>query len=517
MEKAIPDIGAYVSRAPDWVPLQGGGRINVSGRCWRGSGARRHVSINFDLLPEKASPLLPSIMKVLEWYLRNRSEHSAKGAFNFIKHFLVETSKTSSGHIRSITDVMLIDYAASLPLPRRWYLSNLASHLKNWYDLGYPGVSSSAMKFLRESRKPGNAKGKAVAEMDPQRGPFTDVEFESLNVTALDAFQEGRLAVRGFLLLALMMAFGPRPVQVRYLKVKDVRRLDQAEHGSHFQLDMPVVKNQLPPRHEFREFYLRNDFGTLLFDYAQDVRESMADIVEAPDEAPLFPCPNVEEERDDPAGLEFHDSTDHLTDELKGIVEGLGVTSERTGDALYVFPTRFRRSFGTRLGADGHPAVVIAHMLCHHDIQNVLVYTQASWAAMEKIDRAVAMMMAPLIQAFLGTIVMDESEAVRGDDPTSRIFDPRISKSMDVMGTCGKCGRCGFKAPIACYTCRRFQPWLDGPHGAVFEYLIQERDRLMKTDSKIASNLDRTILAVAEVIRRCAQVYEDLASMDSAS
>ena len=75
---------------------------------------------------------------------------------------------------------------------------------------------------------------------------------------------------------------------------------------------------------------------------------------------------------------------------------------------------------------------------------------------------------------------------------------------MKPMGNCGKHGFCGFLAPIACYTCVNFQPWLDGPHEAVLDYLIGERDRLAaQTDLRIASVNDRTILAVAEVVRLC--------------
>ena len=75
---------------------------------------------------------------------------------------------------------------------------------------------------------------------------------------------------------------------------------------------------------------------------------------------------------------------------------------------------------------------------------------------------------------------------------------------MKPMGSCGKHGFCGFLAPIACYTCVNFQPWLDGPHEAVLAFLIRERDRLaQQTDLRIASINDRTILAVAEVVRQC--------------
>jgi hypothetical protein len=75
------------------------------------------------------------------------------------------------------------------------------------------------------------------------------------------------------------------------------------------------------------------------------------------------------------------------------------------------------------------------------------------------------------------------------------------------MGKCGLKSFCGFNAPIACYTCKSFKAWLDGPHEAVLHHLIKERERLLETSGKrIASVNDRTILAVAAVIQRCAEM-----------
>ena len=123
---------------------------------------------------------------------------------------------------------------------------------------------------------------------------------------------------------------------------------------------------------------------------------------------------------------------------------------------------------------------------------------------MDRIDRAIAMHLAPMAQAFAGVIIEDESQATRAGDPSSRICDPRFDATMRPMGNCGKHGFCGFLAPIACYTCVNFQPWLDGPHLAVLDYLIGERDRLAsQTDLRIASVNDRTIYAIAEVVRLC--------------
>jgi hypothetical protein len=126
---------------------------------------------------------------------------------------------------------------------------------------------------------------------------------------------------------------------------------------------------------------------------------------------------------------------------------------------------------------------------------------------LERIDRAVAFKLAPMAQAFAGVIIQNESQARRADDPTSRITDPRFDSSMRPIGNCGKFGFCGLLAPIACYTCREFQPWLDGPHERVLDFLIADRERLLsQTDIRIASITDRTILAVADVVTRCTKM-----------
>ena len=142
------------------------------------------------------------------------------------------------------------------------------------------------------------------------------------------------------------------------------------------------------------------------------------------------------------------------------------------------------------------------------------MYVQATPEIIKRIDRAVAMALAPMAQAFAGVIIPDESKALRNGDPSSRVFDPRIESTCKPMGSCGSHGYCGFSAPIACYTCQSFQAWADGPHEAVLGYLLAERERKMVVaDERIASINDRTILAVAEVVRQC-QAKHDVATED---
>ncbi len=60
-------------------------------------------------------------------------------------------------------------------------------------------------------------------------------------------------------------------------------------------------------------------------------------------------------------------------------------------------------------------------------------------------------------------------------------------------------------APISCYTCTHFQPWLYGPHEMILDELIEKRDKILSVtkDIKMATVNDRLILAVSDVILRC--------------
>jgi len=149
--------------------------------------------------------------------------------------------------------------------------------------------------------------------------------------------------------------------------------------------------------------------------------------------------------------------------------------------------------------------------LDHTDTQQVWVYTQTTPEIIERLDKALAMQLSPLAQAFAGIIVTDETAAERGDDPSSRVSDSRYGSS---PGTCGKHGSCSAPGPIACYTCQNFQAWLDGPHEQILDHLIaeQERQLALTGDERIAHVHDRTILAVAEVVRQCRAMKEDLKS-----
>jgi len=219
------------------------------------------------------------------------------------------------------------------------------------------------------------------------------------------------------------------------------------------------------------------------------------------EDAPLFPGEWVE---DSIAGYEYHRTSAQISRRLVATLEKLKAKSERTDDSIHICPRRFRSTIGTRAAEEGYGELVIAELLDHVDTQNVGVYVRATPAIVERIDRALAMNVASMAQGFAGTLIDGPEEASRANDPNSLVRAPAITGNFDAISSCGKHGFCGFLKPIACYTCKSFEPWLDGPHEQVLEHLLAERERLFKVDKRIACVNDRTIFAVAEVIQLCA-------------
>jgi len=363
--------------------------------------------------------------------------------------------------------------------------------------------------LLNQLRLRGNFKGEAVLTMDPEKGPFTEIELHGIYGALHDAYSQGQIQTRQYVLTLLYMALGPRNIQLAALKIKDLTVLKARDGSTSHLLKVPRAKQRGQNiRDELKTRALDHDIGHLLEVHIENVkeyhREKITDKIDAK-ELPVFPnwlSLN-------PAGFDHHCNGKDLYKEIAGIFKKLTVSSERTGQKIKVSPTRFRRTIGTRAAMEGHGELIIADLLDHSDIQNVGVYVEATPEIIDRIDKALALQLAPMAQAFMGIIIGDESKAERGDDPASRIRSPEIASIKDRgVGTCGKYGFCGAYAPIACYTCRKFQAWLDGPHEAVLEELIVKRERTLEQtgDERIAFVNDRTILAVAEVVRKCKEL-----------
>jgi len=467
----------------------------------------------------------------LSWIDKFLSDGIRENFLNVLKHYV---QKYSPGHASNLSDRFrelsrithningvidyissndLINYRATLDREHEWYLGSLRGFLKTWIDLGYSGIDKEVSNLLDGWRIKGNIKGRAVQCLSPTDGPLSDIEFSALHQTLTDAFEEGKIELESLCLIQLFIATGRRPSQLGDLKNKDFIEVRSKDGLVEYLLNVPRRKQRGKSwRAEFKAFALAPEIGELIKSYLEKNKIKLNKLITnislaEKEELPIFPAWGKIQKSESIAELhlflqtqEYHRVTSDLSLALKNTISTLSIPSERTGKPLTVFPTRLRRTLATRAAREGFGELIIAELLDHSDTQNARVYTENVPEHIDAINKAIAKQLAPLAQAFAGVIVEKESDAKRGDDLTSRVRSENGN-----VGTCGHYGFCGALAPIACYTCRNFQPWIDAPHENVLNSLITERNRILAItkDQTMASINDRTILAVTHVIQIC--------------
>jgi uncharacterized protein (DUF736 family)/integrase len=448
-------------------------------------------SFNFEKIPTLARELVLSWKKVLIWYLQNKSAHHANSAFHRVLHLIRFLAEGRCDPIREIAPSDILNYRGVLPPKRGWYLGSVSGFLCRWSDLGYSGVPAETARLLRNLRLPGNEKGEAVRTSDPFEGPLTDIEFVGLMSALNDALANKVISEEDYLAVWLTACLGLRPLQISELKIKDLHE-PQAAKGGQWTLDVPRLKQRgTAARSQMKHRPITQTIGEMRHLQAAQVQLRFDKQEQA---LPIFPATRVTVWL---AGYEWHRSANSIRLAIKSVAQDLCVFSERTGEPLSITPRRLRRSFGTRAASEGAGEYEVAELLDHSDTQNSKVYTEATYEIIERLDKAVALKLAPFAQAFTGHFAAaEELHTAPGGIVRGGVQAPPL-------GACGQNAFCGFAAPIACYTCRQFRPWRDGPHAAVLEKLISERERLQSTtDSRIAGINDRTILAVAEVVHK---------------
>ena len=445
-----------------------------------------------------------SFRRVLEFYARTAAPWHARNVFGRFLHYCEQMQGSEI-----LTVASLISYRSSLSKKREWYIGVLRGAIRQWSRLGYPGISDEVLSLLDKWVIKGNEKGFAVQSMCPEDGPLTDIELQGVIAAVIDGFTGQRLTLEETCLSMILAMTGRRPGQIAALKLKDLESSMPGNYGINF----PRAKQRNTPwRGAFNRFAIVEDLWLLLQQQAEFVRAAFSKQAGKPlpekilNDLPLFPVSYVLYADSDVLALldsdRLHIPSKHVYDVMMRVAKTIAVISERTGALTALNPNRFRYTLGTNLAREGRGEMGIAEALDHTDTQNAGVYVKNIPEIVERIDKAVALQLAPFAQAFRGVLVTSERNARRGDDPSSRISNGRAN-----VGTCGSYGFCGALAPIACYTCAHFQPWLDGPHEEVLDRLVEERDRVRDNcdDLKIASINDRLILAVSDVINRCKQ------------
>ena len=498
-DEFFPSQGVIVDRA--------GLPVNANGWLWELNSAGERRCLRWKNFPTHSPEILEPTARYFARMVKIKSPDAVRGTFEVLFYLsnsvsFMKAASTGCEIPFSIFEEMKTHFGS-----RSWRLH----HIRHWYrscaDFGSPAFSPETAFQLDQKVIGGNKKGHAVLSLDPEEGPLVDLEITALLNALNDQRRRNSLPLECSAALWLCIALGSNPYQMTLLRERDVEVITEGD-TRFVQLRVPRVKKKHDaPRTAFRTRKLTSEIGGVVLNLIAENRrhEALQGRTTGPD-TPIFhrgaKRPHSE---DTMAEYAWHMYPSEFTELIREGVDRLGVISSRTGKALRVTTRRLRYTFATRLVREGASMEEVAEALDHTDLQNVRVYFDIKSDIVKSLDRAMALKLGPVAQAFLGNVVPNEVNAERGGDPTSRVMAvDRATGRPAGLGTCGEHSYCNLLAPIACYTCGQFQPWMDGPHDKILDDLIAQRERKQAAgmDGRMVTIHDATILAIGDVIRR---------------
>lgn len=498
-DQGFPSQGVILDRA--------GLAVDATGWLWELNSAGERRYLRWKNFPSHSPDILEATSRYFARMIKAKSPDAVRGTFETLMYLSNSTSFLEAAGAGSELPIAIFTELKAYFASKSWRLH----HIRHWYrscaDFGSPAFSPEVAFELDQKVIGGNKKGWAVLSLDPEEGPLVDLEITALLNALNDQRRRNSLPLDYSAALWLCVALGSNPYQMTLLRERDVEVI--VEGDTRFvQLRVPRVKKKHDaPRTAFRTRKLTMEIGDVVLNLIAENRrrEALEGRTTGPD-TPIFlrqtPRSHSEETMADYA---WHMYPSEFTALVTYGVAELGVISARTGMPLRVTTRRLRYTFATRLVREGASMEEVAEALDHTDLQNVRVYFDIKSDIVESLDRAMALKLGPVAQAFLGKLVPNEAGADRGDDPASRVMAiDRATGRPSGLGTCGEHSFCDLLAPIACYTCSQFQPWMDGPHDRILDDLIAQRERKQAAgmDGRMVTIHDATILAIGDVIRR---------------
>ncbi|MEC5216164.1 hypothetical protein RCH09_001101 [Actimicrobium sp. GrIS 1.19] len=496
------------------VITRSGESVDVSGSTWR-IGATE--ILNWLLLPLKPGAVLTAIRLYFQIFITKNNPVYIRNQFYNLNAFLkaaidagfnVHDASSYNMHLYEGTRLRLLrDFdsgtaANTLDAFRRWYL---------WcVDVVQDGFDDEFATVLESRTIGGNLKGALVMSDDPQQGPLRPSEIHQLTTWLRHATKERLMPASELTVIWLLLAFGTNTKNLRLLNNEDLIKTHLSDGSAVYELRIPRIKKRnVQLREGYKTRSLQPQIGELVEELiSQNSQWEMGLTAAGHDFEPaLFSrsSPRTNILHTDFAPEAYRWTSHQFSNVLRKFVDMFDLRS-LTGDPLALSPRRLRYSFATRMVQEGASPYELADALDHTDLQYVMVYFNSRSDAVVAIDKALTSRLTWTAQAFMGLVVLDEKDAMRGNDLASRIrFVDEKNRKMTSIGSCGNFKFCGLFAPIACYTCFKFQPWLEGPHQEVLTMLEHERDDRLRrgADPRMVNVNESTIEAVKRVIEIC--------------
>jgi hypothetical protein len=475
---------------PNFTRDVAGHIVDLRHTQWRLNSAQSHHTLlnwnRLDGCDENAvAALVVHVIRLIETTSTAHTINTFKIVGDFLK-LLRDDQSAPSQNVTLAALIWILEHHRTkrvgykFHLIRQWYIASADRMLEDFDD--------EVVYALQDLRVEGNAKGEAVLSADPSQGPLNEFEEEVIRSALLR--DDGPIDQRAAMWLAF--AFGTNPANLALLREIDFKAYHFGDAApSEYFLDVPRIKKRQPARTAFKTRFVDARLAEII--EALIAHNKLA----APDDKirPLFRAP---EARRTLVGGPLADYANHftasgITSLIAECAKRLAIVSPRTKMPLVITTRRLRYTFASKMVRQGIAARDLAELLDHTDTQHVQVYYKADSRFVERLDATVAIHLGPTIKAFMGEIVVRPKLTI----------DLIPFRELPALGACSASFSCGLSAPKNCYTCNEFSAFEDGAHKAVLDSLVSERNELLAANhERIAEQLDRTILAVGEVVAR---------------
>ncbi len=475
---------------PDVTRDVAGHLVDLRPGKWRLNSAQsHHTLLNWNRLDgcdeDAVGALKVHVVRLIETTSSAHTSNTFKTVGDYLK--LLRDDGDAPSHSVTLASLMWIlerhrstRVGYKFHLIRQWYIASADRMLE--------GFDDEVVYALRDLRVEGNTKGEAVLSADPNEGPLNEFEEEALRSALIR--DTGPIDQRAAMWLAF--AFGTNPANLALLREDDFKAYHFGEAApSEYFLDIPRIKKRQPARSAFKTRLVDGRLARIIETLIVHNKALSTDY----GARPLF---RLASERHALVGgplaeYAYHHTASGITDLIAKCAQRLKVVSPRTKEPLILTTRRLRYTFASKMVRQGTTARDLAELLDHTDTQHVQVYYKADSRFVERLDETVARHLGPTIRAFMGEIVARPRLTI----------DLIPFRELPALGQCGASFSCGLSAPKNCYTCPQFSAFEDGAHDAVLQSLVIERNDLLASNyDRIAEQLDRTILAVGEVVAR---------------
>ena len=477
------------------------------------------VNINIDFMP-LAEILTNEALWAFKKTLINIAEGGSPGSYaGTAKHMkqlfdLISDNKEEKISLLTLIDLSNVRGASRAMDGHDRTFNQCKMFLQRAVKLGYPIMAETAAEWIKKVKLKHPPVGVPVTTSDPVQGHFTNLELEALVDAFYEAFADGRMSLNDYVIGWMVAIWGARPTQYAAMKLCDLRVVKTENGEDRYKLKIPLAKGKgFSQRGRFSdEADLIPELARVFLRYKAEVAEEFSKKMDDVEQAPFFPIRLFNRHgkpTEFPPGMEFHQTSTSLSQRVSRIFNSLNVYSERTGERININPYRFRYTVGTNCGREGYSPHTIARRLGQASTSRTQIYVAFSKEMRDRIEQKTAAAMGLLARSFRGELVTEESGKNRA--PEALILNPAIDPSMNSpMGDCGKHAFCSLNRPISCYPCPLFRPWVDGPHQAVYDYLMEEQQRLKAAgcDDRILSVNDRIITIVAAVNQMCKEAMQ---------